>query len=211
MRQLRIWLYTPFLHSTGSIMSHFPQAQTAVHLAADTLRYLTHLNATTPLYRKLQVFYHQFLPSAIAAIFLGSAHSPSHLAPACRDDFFASLELVRDLSAKSHVSRRLWRTFASLRDRTPALRDGAPYEDVSGRGARSPFPRGTLRSAPVRGVVEAPPAQSANGVQLRAEMRRVYEAYVAAGQGGQVEVLPALDAMGRYVDGSVYAHFGEMF
>ena len=199
-------------------MSHFPQAQTAVHLATDTLRYLTHLNATTPLYRKLQVFYHQFLPSAVAAVFLGSAHSPAHFAPACRDDFHASLELVRDLSARSHVSKRLWRTFSSLRDRTPALRDngnGGGYDEVAGRGGgggpRSPFARGTLRSAPVRGVVEAPPSQSANGVQLQAEMRRVYEAYVAAGSGAKLELLPALDAMGRYVDGSVYGHFGEMF
>lgn len=194
-------------------MNHFPQAQTTVHLATDTLRYLTHLNATTPLYRKLQVFYHQFLPSALAAAFLGAVHAPAHFAPACRDDFLASLELVRDLSAKSHVSKRLWSTFSSLRDRTPALRDGAPlYEEGPRRGgAASPFPRDRLRSAPLRGVVEAPPAQSANGVQLQAEMRRVFEAYVAAGQGGQVEVLPALDAMGRYIDGGVYGHFKEMF
>ena len=193
-------------------MNHFPQAQTAVHLATDTLRYLTHLNATTPLYRKLQVFYHQFLPSAIAAAFLGSAHSPVHFAPTCRDDFYASLDLVRDLSAKSYVSKRLWRTFSSLSERSLSLRDGSgPYEDVSRRGARSPFPRDRLRSAPVRGTVEAPPAQSANGVQLQAEMRRVFEAYVSAGQGGKVEMLPTLDAMGRYVEGSVYGYFTEMF
>lgn len=205
-------------------MSNFPQAQTAAHLAADTLRYLTHLNATTPLYRKLPVFYHQFLPSSVAAAFLASAHSPQHLAPLCRDEFLAALELVRDLSAKSHVSRRLWRAFSALGEGAPPGAGGRVSEAGSGAGsisgnggyggggvgsARAPYARPTIRSAPVRGVAEAVPSQSANGVQLQAEMRRVLEMFVAGGV--QSDALPALDAMGRYVDGSVYGHFRDMF
>lgn len=201
-------------------MSNFPQAQTAAHLAADTLRYLTHLNATTALYRKLPVFYHQFLPSSVAAAFLASAHSPQHLAPLCRDEFLASLELVRDLSAKSHVSRKLWSAFSALGEGAPPGAGGRASEtgslgggSVSGNGgyggARTPYARPTIRSAPVRGVAEAAPSQSANGVQLQAEMRRVFEMFVAGGV--KSDALPALDAMGRYVDGSVYGHFRDMF
>lgn len=208
-------------------MSNFPQAQTAAHLAADTLRYLTHLNATTPLYRKLPVFYHQFLPSSVAAAFLASAHSPQHLAPLCRDEFLAALELVRDLSAKSHVSRRLWRSFSALGEGAPPGAGGRASEtgslaggSISGNGgygggvggvgdARGAYARPTIRSAPVRGVAEAAPSQSANGVQLQAEMRRVFEMFVSGGV--KSDALPALDAMGRYVDGSVYGHFRDMF
>ena len=119
--QIRIWLYTPILHSATSIVGNFAQAQRVVDLAKDTIRYLTHLNNTTNLYRKIQVFYHQFLTSAIAVVFLASVHAPVSFSASCRDEFFMALELVKDLSAKSWVSKRLWRTIGSLKEVAPRV------------------------------------------------------------------------------------------
>jgi hypothetical protein len=117
--KIRIWLYTPILHSATSIMVYPAHAQSVVDLSKDTIRYLTHLNNTTNLYRKNQVFYHQFLSSAIAVLFLASVHAPVRFSAVCREEFYLALELVKDLSAKSFASQRLWRTIKSLKDVAP--------------------------------------------------------------------------------------------
>lgn len=96
-------------------------AQRAVDLAKDTIQYLTRLNSQTNLYRKIQVFYHQFLTSAIAVLFLASTHAPLQFSANCRTEFYMALELVRDMSVKSWVSQRLWRTIGSLKNYAPRL------------------------------------------------------------------------------------------
>lgn len=101
-----------------------------VDLAKDTIQYLNHLNSTTNLYRRAQVFYHQFLMSAIAVIFLASVHAPVRFSALCREEFYLALELVKDLSAKSLVSKRLWRTIRSLKNVAP--RFGLNSDEVSG-------------------------------------------------------------------------------
>jgi hypothetical protein len=181
-------------------MSNLAQAQTVVHLAKDTIRYLTHLNNTTNLYRKIQVFYHQFLTSAIAVVFLASVHAPVRFSAVCREEFYMALELVKDLSAKSWVSKRLWRTIGSLKEVAP--RFGLQDDDAHSTAAlamaglatgrmgpspvgASPFARPTLKSAPVTqqhmtsGVdAQAPVHTPNNGTQLQTEMRRIFEGYV---------------------------------
>ena len=120
LNQMRLWLYTPILHTNSSIMSNIELAASAVELAQDTITYLADLNNTSNIYRKIQVFYHQFLISAVAALFLASVHAPVQFSARCRREFYMALELVRDLSAKSWVSQRLWQTIKSLKD------DGRP-------------------------------------------------------------------------------------
>lgn len=117
--QIRIWLYTPVLHSATSIMANPAQAQRVVDLARDTIQYLHHINTTTNLYRRIQVFYHQFLMSAISAVFLASVHAPVRFSDVCRHEFYMALDLVSELSAKSWVSQRLWRAIRSLKDVAP--------------------------------------------------------------------------------------------
>ncbi|RSM05901.1 hypothetical protein CEP52_005994 [Fusarium oligoseptatum] len=79
LNQMRIWLYTPVLHSATSIMAHPSQSERVVDIAKDTIRYLNHLNNTTNLYRRVQVFYHQFLTSAIAVVFPRLGSRPSQV------------------------------------------------------------------------------------------------------------------------------------
>ncbi|KAF6826206.1 fungal specific transcription factor domain-containing protein [Colletotrichum musicola] len=199
--QIRIWLYTPILHSATSIMSHMAQAQRVVDLAKDTIRYLNHLNNTTNLYRKIQVFYHQFLTSAISVLFLASVHAPVKFSPTCREEFYTALELVRDLSAKSWVSKRLWRTISSLKEVAPSIGlRNQPDEDAhssaalamaglasGGRMSTSPaavtqFGRSSFSSsAPTipqqNAAMEAVPSPN-NGTRIQTEMTRIFEGYM---------------------------------
>ncbi|KAL2760078.1 hypothetical protein ACRALDRAFT_2096950 [Sodiomyces alcalophilus JCM 7366] len=204
LNQIRTWLYTPILYSATSIMGNMQYAQLVVDLAKDTIRYLSHLNNTTNFYRKLQVFYHQFLSSAIAVLFLASVHAPVEFSSGCRKEFYLGLELVKDLSAKSWVSQRLWRTVGALKEVAPRI--GLRQQDdddahstaaftMAGLAAGhhsahnspasiSPFGRGSVVSTPGAG----PPPQSTpamggpqspdNGVRLQSEMSRIYEGYV---------------------------------
>lgn len=183
-------------------MGNLQQAQLVVDLAKDTIRYLSHLNNTTNFYRKLQVFYHQFLSSAIAVLFLASVHAPVEFSAICRKEFYMGLELVKDLSAKSWVSQRLWRTVGALKEVAPRI--GLRQQDdddahstaaftMAGLAAGqptshnspapiSPFGRGSVASTP---GAAGPPPQTAtgpqspdNGVRLQSEMSRIYEGYV---------------------------------
>lgn len=119
--QIRMWLHTPILHTHSSIMDNLRHAEVAVTLAKNTIRYLAHLNNTTNVYRKMQIFYHQFLSSAITILFVASCHAPVNFSSSCRDEFYMALELLKDMSAKSWVSKRLWSTVKSLRDVAPRL------------------------------------------------------------------------------------------
>lgn len=121
LNQIRIWLNTPVLHSASSINDNMEQAQKVVDLAKDTIRYLSRLNNSSNLYRRIQVFYHQFLTSAIAVLFLASTHQPVQFSADCREEFYMAMNLVKDMSAKSWVSQRLWRTIRSLKTYAPRL------------------------------------------------------------------------------------------
>jgi len=119
--QVRIWLYTPVLHSATSIAENAPLAHKVVDLAMQTIRLLAHVNNETDMYRRIQVFFHQFLTSSIAVLFLASTHAPLQFSAGCRAEFYMALDLVKEMSARSWVSHRLWRTIRSLRAYAPKL------------------------------------------------------------------------------------------
>ena len=103
------------LHSAISIVENMQFARKAVELAKETIHYLTDLNAATNIYRRMQMFYHQFLTSAIAVLFLASTHAPLQFSASCRKEFYMALELIKNMSSKSWVSQRIWRTIGSLK------------------------------------------------------------------------------------------------
>ncbi|KUI55662.1 Protein STB5 [Cytospora mali] len=151
LNQIRIWLYTPVLHSASSIAKNYVLAQRAVDLSKETIRYLSLLNTHTDVYRRIQVFYHHFLTSAIAVLFLASTHAPLRFSAQCREEFHMALELIKDMSAKSWVSQRLWRTVKSLEAYAPRLgllQDDDPRQRESvamtmagmARGGQTPLP-----------------------------------------------------------------------
>ncbi|KAJ0119486.1 fungal specific transcription factor domain-containing protein [Diaporthe amygdali] len=121
LNQIRIWLYTPVLHSSESIQKNPEHAQRVVDLAKETIQYLSLLNTHTDVYRRIQVFYNHFLTSAIACLFLASTHAPWLFSAQCREEFNMSMMLIEDMSAKSHVSQRLWSTIKELKAYVPGL------------------------------------------------------------------------------------------
>ncbi|KKA26152.1 hypothetical protein TD95_003651, partial [Thielaviopsis punctulata] len=121
LNQLRIWLYLHVLRNSVSINRYPNHARNVVELAKDSVRYLTHLNNTTSIYRRAQVYYHNFLASIIATLFLACAHAPSQFNSETRKDFYLALELVRDMHQKSWVSKRLWTAVVSMREMAPRL------------------------------------------------------------------------------------------
>lgn len=154
--KIRIWLYTPVLHTASSIKENNDYAQLVVSLAKETIQYLTLLNNSSVIYRRIQVFYHHFLTSAIAVLFLASTHAPFDFSSRCREEFHMALELVKDLSAKSWVSQRLWRTVKNLKayaprlglqqDENPRKRDNAALT-MAGMAGSGPNQQGSHRSS----------------------------------------------------------------
>jgi hypothetical protein len=143
------------LHSATSIVQNEQLARKVVDLAKQTIRILTHLNRNSDLYRRSQVFYHQFLTSSIAVLFLASTHAPLKFSATCRGEFYMALDMVKDMSARSWVSKCLWRTIRSLRAYArrlgleedssrhagpvtgPALPSTQPHESSNGSGPGS--------------------------------------------------------------------------
>ncbi|KAK7995081.1 hypothetical protein PG990_013854 [Apiospora arundinis] len=201
LNQMRLWLYTPVLHTHSSIIENMTLAERAVKLAKNSIGYLTQLHNTTSLYRRSQVFYHQFLSSAIAVLFLASCHAPLNFSSSCRDEFYMALELVKDLSSKSDVSRRLWRTIASLKEVAPRLglaQDEDPHSSAaltmaglatgqhmataqsqSPHKAAPSYPRAAPPSQPQQPPsATSSPAVPPNGWQISNEMSKIFEGYM---------------------------------
>ncbi|KAM0507830.1 hypothetical protein ACHAP8_000031 [Fusarium lateritium] len=231
LNQMRIWLYTPVLHSATSIVAHPAQSERVVDIAKDTIRYLSHLNNTTNLYRRVQVFYHQFLTSAIAVVFLASVHAPVRFSANCREEFYMALELVKDLSAKSWASQRLWRTIRSLKDVAPRFGLN-PEDDPQSTAALGMIglARGhmdqqqTFRKPSIPGQQSStatPDPLAQNGSRIQAEMSRMFEGYVGLngfqynendgqGQGSNNEVSEPPNGMFG-IDGTVFPQFKDMY
>ncbi|CAJ2505779.1 Uu.00g131730.m01.CDS01 [Anthostomella pinea] len=232
LNQIRTWLYTPILHTHSSIMENMRHADSAVKLAKNTIRYLTHLNNATNIYRKLQVFYHQFLSSAITVLFLASCHAPVNFSSSCRDEFYMALELVKDMSSKSWVSKRLWTTIKSLREVAPRLglaEDPHSTAALTMAGLATGQMRPSPQLDPGYGVPPPVPGSSPGldgaqaGLQMSSEMSRIFEGYL--GKTTQVNdnlahpdpgsVPPTSVSDGPVLplgtSGSVYQHFRNMF
>ncbi|EDN05304.1 conserved hypothetical protein [Histoplasma mississippiense (nom. inval.)] len=112
---MRILIYRPVLHSTSGILENMGYAQTVVDIAKDTIRVLTHLNQTSDIYRSHQMLFNYFLVSALAVLLLAVSHAPADFNRQVRDEFYMALDLVKGFSAKSYVSKRLWKMIKGLR------------------------------------------------------------------------------------------------
>lgn len=117
------------LHTHTSITENEQKADLVVSLARETIEYLSLLNKNSEIYRRIQVFYHQFLTSAIAVLFLASAHAPLMFSSQCREQFHMALDLVKDLAGNSRVSHRLWTTVEGLK--AYAARLGLGRRDIA--------------------------------------------------------------------------------
>lgn len=171
-----------------------PLAQTVVDVSRETIRYLALLNNETSVYQRVQIFYHMFLTSAIAALFLASTHAPLHFSASCRTEFYMALDLIKGLSGKSWVSQRLWRMVRSLKAYAPRL--GLQEDDTAAasaaaaaattapprlNGGHKPLPpNGAAATTPQVGGAEDPN----NGLRLHNEFTKIYEGCLGVGVSG---------------------------
>lgn len=226
LNQIRTWLHTPVLHAHSTIMENLGLAERAVKIAKNTIKYLTHLNNTTNLYRRIQVFYHQFLTNAIAVLFLASCHAPVNFSATCRDEFYMALDLVKDLSGKSWVSKRLWRTIRTLREVAPRL---GLAEDPHSSAALTMAGLATGHHAHAPSILNhhpTPPPSSAvpsfghdvgggemDGLHLSSEMSKIFEGVMgvdAVDDGSGPPATPFGVGVG-VGETSLYPQFRDMF
>lgn len=184
-------------------------AQKTVGFAKETIRYLAQLNKTTDIYHRIQTFYHQFLTSAISVLFLASTHAPLQFSADCRGEFYMALDLVKDMSSKSWVSQRLWKTIRSLKAYAPRLgleedrsstqnqMRGAAMSPSIGQQSSGLFSPDGSRTEPNGSMVSTPGQQQwvdesvNNGLRLQTEMSKIYEGYTG------FDVLPSWQTLQR--------------
>lgn len=119
--QMRILIYRPVLHTATCIMENLESAHIVVKVSKDTIRILTYIDQTSDIYKTQQTMFNYFLISALAVLFLAVAHAPAEFSSQCRDEFYMALDLVRQLSSNSYVSKRLWKTVKVLKEVGPRL------------------------------------------------------------------------------------------
>jgi hypothetical protein len=132
LRRLRILLYIrgnqmrTLIHrhnvlSATNIIKNVPGAHLVTDIAKDTIRVLVDLNKTSDIYRAQQNVFNYFLVSALAALFLAVCHAPAEFNHTCRTEFYDALDLLKNFSARSSVSRRLWKSVRTLKLVAPRL------------------------------------------------------------------------------------------
>lgn len=118
---MRTLIHRQNVISATNIMKNLEGAHLVTDIAKDTIRVLVDLNKTSDIYRKQQTAFNYFLVSALAAIFLAVCHAPAEFSHTCRNEFYDALDLVKNFSARSSVSRRLWKSVRKLKHVAPRL------------------------------------------------------------------------------------------
>lgn len=119
--QMRIYVHRHHILSPNSIAQNPSAARLVIDIAKDTIHVLVHLRETSTVYETQQVPFNYFLVSAFSAIFLGVCHAPERFSQTCRTEFYSALELLYTLSARSSITRRLWKGIKGLRHIAPRL------------------------------------------------------------------------------------------
>lgn len=126
IQRLRVLLFARFNHlrivnrrycllSASRITENMADAQFVVSMAKDTIQVLAHLNRVSTIYQMQQSLFNYFLISALTALFLAVCHGSTYFGASCRPEFILALELIKDFSTKSLVSRRLWKAVREIR------------------------------------------------------------------------------------------------
>jgi hypothetical protein len=118
---MRIYVHRHHILSPSSIAQNPSAARLVIDIAKDTIHVLVHLRETSTVYETQQVAFNYFLVSAFSAIFLGVCHAPESFSYTCRTEFYSALELLYTLSARSSITRRLWKGIKGLRHIAPRL------------------------------------------------------------------------------------------
>ncbi|KAL4805005.1 hypothetical protein BDV18DRAFT_161405 [Aspergillus unguis] len=180
--QLRMLIHRPVLHSPAHMMRFPSEAQTVVDMAKDTIRFITQLHASSDIYQLQQVVFNWFLVSALMALFLAVAQTPSQYSTSCREEFYMALELVKGLSTRSYISRRLWKSIKGLRRLAPQLMHRNADDDKGPSG-------GAVEPA----VTSSIQSHTPDGAQMTQELKEWFEA--VGNLEDQIMGLGSMDAL----------------
>jgi hypothetical protein len=130
--QMLILCLRPLLFSQAGFTANKDRVSRVCEVARDSVRVLSRLDATSDIYRKQQVIFNHFLASTLVVFSLILAHEPRQrqkradgsdngdstmsLFASAREEIYLALELVRSYSTFSSSSRRLWKTFGTLKE-----------------------------------------------------------------------------------------------
>ncbi|KAJ5465319.1 uncharacterized protein N7458_001005 [Penicillium daleae] len=128
---MRILIYRPILYNYANILQNMPHAVLCVHLAKDTIRILYQTHKATEIYKSQQTLFNFFVLSSLAIIFLACFHDPADFCACVQEEVFMALELIKAVSSRSRVARRLWKAIRDLREvgeRLGVLSPASPVE-----------------------------------------------------------------------------------
>ncbi|KAH7010211.1 fungal-specific transcription factor [Ilyonectria destructans] len=123
-----------------------------VEIAQDTIRILVGLARTTDIYHAQHRTFNHFLETALSSLLLIMCCSGSEQSVLCLQDVVAAMELVRQLSAQSPISRRLGDKLQGIQDVVDNIQsqgqDLPHYVNPSASSEPGPAPTDTqIRSA----------------------------------------------------------------
>lgn len=156
-----------------------------MEIAKDCIQKLDHLNKTTDIYQTQQMCFNHFLVSALGIIFLAVALAPAVYRSVVRDEFHMALDLVRGLSEKSYVSKRLWKIIRGLRQAgfTLGLTGNQRSDAGNIRSANNLFINANGQGAPQNqnNSLMSPPNSTSNRIAHGVEALTEGDAYLNTG------------------------------
>ncbi|KAL4929785.1 putative C6 transcription factor [Aspergillus undulatus] len=173
--QLRMLIHRPVLHSTVNMMRFPTETQTVVDMAKDSIRFITQLHASSDIYQLQQVVFNWFLVSALMALFLAAAQSPSQFSTTCREEFYMALELIKGVSTRSYISRRLWKSIKGLRRLGPQLMHRQAEAEGNVTGPTSAV-EGEGEGIIDQALTSSVQSQTPDGARMTQELKEWFEA-----------------------------------
>jgi hypothetical protein len=214
--QMRTMVHRQNVLSASSVSEDLPGAALVVDLAKETIRILNHLDQTTDIYRSQQICFNYFLVSALAILFLAVCHAPGHFSQTSRDEYYMALDLVKGFSAKSAISRRLWKTIEDLKVIGPKLGIISQQDKrVAGDDVGTHINEGVVSGLPSYPTTDEGLDIPLDMVQMSYELTTLFEGAGRTEMEGRGTLGPGNDLdMMPYVfgdDGSLSRILGDLF
>ena len=118
--QLLMMIHRRSVFTETSIIADSHGAREAVDLAKATINLLDQLGKTSEIYSCHEACFNYFLYSALTVILLAAYHAKAQFHEYCREELHLALNLIRGISAKSNIARKLWKIIKHLKVTIPA-------------------------------------------------------------------------------------------
>lgn len=117
--------------------------QTMLDVAQETIRILVYLGKDTDIYHAQHRTFNHFLETALSSLLLvvcGASLATSSNNPPCLGDVMAAIDLIRLLSQKSHITRKLHEKLHVIQQAVGSLKTPRPEVQLAERSSIDPEP-----------------------------------------------------------------------